>query len=85
MLSFSHMLTGSIFEYHYNLLLFVPAGPLALASKWLTESEEPFFVLNSDVICAFPFEQLKAAHAKNGGEATIAVSKMPSLPRVSSF
>lgn len=51
------------------------AGPLALAAKWLTASEEPFFVLNSDVICAFPFEELKAAHAKNGGLATIAVSR----------
>ena len=47
---------------------------MALAAKWLTDTQDPFFVLNSDVICAFPFEQLKEAHAKNKGEATIAVS-----------
>ncbi|KAL5111311.1 Mannose-1-phosphate guanyltransferase beta [Taenia crassiceps] len=52
------------------------AGPLALASKWLTDSNEPFFMLNSDVICAFPFEELKQIHAKHEGEATIALTKV---------
>jgi len=30
------------------------AGPLALAREYL-QGDEPFFVLNSDVICHFPF------------------------------
>jgi len=52
------------------------AGPLALASSWLTETDEPFFVLNSDVICAFPFNELKEAHSKFNCEATIALTKV---------
>ena len=31
------------------------AGPLALARDVLGRDDEPFFVLNSDVICDFPF------------------------------
>ena len=31
------------------------AGPLALARDVLGKDDEPFFVLNSDVICDFPF------------------------------
>ena len=31
------------------------AGPLALAKDILLTSPEPFYVLNSDVICDFPF------------------------------
>lgn len=34
-------------------------------------------MLNSDVICPFPFEALKKAHSKHNGEATIAVSLDP--------
>lgn len=35
------------------------AGPLALARSLLEESpSEPFFVLNSDVICDFPFAKM---------------------------
>ena len=32
------------------------AGPLALSRKVLAKDDEPFFVLNSDVICDFPFK-----------------------------
>jgi mannose-1-phosphate guanylyltransferase len=31
------------------------AGPLALAREVLSSNNEPFFVINSDVICEFPF------------------------------
>lgn len=31
------------------------AGPLAFAREYL-QGTEPFFVLNSDIICEFPFE-----------------------------
>lgn len=38
------------------------AGPLALAKDILKTSSEPFFVLNSDVICDFPFKELEKFH-----------------------
>ncbi|XP_028908031.1 mannose-1-phosphate guanyltransferase beta isoform X2 [Ornithorhynchus anatinus] len=34
------------------------AGPLALARELLAENSDPFFVLNSDVICDFPFADM---------------------------
>lgn len=42
------------------------AGPLALAKNWLSASPEPFFVLNSDVICDFPFKELARYHKSHG-------------------
>ena len=66
------------------------AGPLAFAKQLLTESNavdesgdqsvasrtnpEPFFVLNSDVICHFPFSDLLAFHKSHGKEGTIIVT-----------
>jgi len=52
------------------------AGPLALARDILTKDNEPFFVLNSDVICAFPFKDMLEFHKKHGGEGTIIVTKV---------
>lgn len=52
------------------------AGPLALAKDLLSSSSEPFFVLNSDVICDFPFKQLEAFHRDHGKEGTIVVTKV---------
>lgn len=54
---------------------FVPsiAGPLALARDILGKDDSPFFVLNSDVICDFPFHDLKAFHEAHGNEGTIVV------------
>jgi len=51
------------------------AGPLALARDLLNDGQ-PFFVLNSDVICPFPFKDLLAFHKKHGGEGTIMVTKV---------
>lgn len=51
------------------------AGPLALARNLLNDGE-PFFVLNSDVICTFPFAELLAFHKKHGAEGTIMVTKV---------
>jgi len=51
------------------------AGPLALARSILDDGE-PFFVLNSDVICEFPFEDLLAFHRGHGKEGTIMVTKV---------
>lgn len=51
------------------------AGPLALARDLLNDGE-PFFVLNSDVICEFPFADLLAFHKAHGAEGTIMVTKV---------
>lgn len=52
------------------------AGPLALAKSLLASSKEPFFVLNSDIICDFPFKQLEMFHRNHGKEGTIVVTKV---------
>ena len=40
--------------------------------------DEPFFVLNSDVVCDFPFKEMAAFHKNHGKEGTIVVSfKVP--------
>ncbi|KAK3101170.1 hypothetical protein FSP39_001487 [Pinctada imbricata] len=52
------------------------AGPLALASEHLTQDSEPFFVLNSDIICDFPFKQMVQFHKHHGKEGTIVVTKV---------
>lgn len=51
------------------------AGPLSLI-KELRETNEPFFVLNSDVICDFPFCEMIEFHRKHGRQGTIAVTKV---------
>jgi len=52
------------------------AGPLALARDLLAEGGEPFFVLNSDVICEFPFAALARFHRQHGGEGSIVVTRV---------
>ncbi|KXJ30222.1 mannose-1-phosphate guanyltransferase beta-B [Exaiptasia diaphana] len=52
------------------------AGPLALAHDHLTTDSEPFFVLNSDVICDFPFKDMVKFHKDHGKEGTIVVTKV---------
>lgn len=53
---------------------FFSAGPLALARDHLTVDDEPFFVLNSDVVCDFPFKEMATFHKNHGKEGTIVVS-----------
>ncbi|PLB35009.1 mannose-1-phosphate guanyltransferase [Aspergillus candidus] len=52
------------------------AGPLKLAEKILGKDDSPFFVLNSDIICDFPFKQLAQFHKNHGDEGTIVVTKV---------
>lgn len=52
------------------------AGPLALARQYFGASDAPFFVLNSDIICDFPFKQLLEFHENHGKEGTIVVTKV---------
>uniref|UniRef100_A0ABI7ZR28 GDP-mannose pyrophosphorylase B n=2 Tax=Laurasiatheria TaxID=314145 RepID=A0ABI7ZR28_FELCA len=47
------------------------AGPLALARDLLSETADPFFVLNSDVICDFPFQAMVQFHRHHGQEGSI--------------
>jgi len=49
------------------------AGPLALARETLLENSDPFFVLNSDIICDFPFSDMIAFHKNHGKQGTIVV------------
>lgn len=48
------------------------AGPIALAKSILQTSSEPFFVLNSDIICDFPFRELSTFHKNHGKVRKIA-------------
>jgi mannose-1-phosphate guanylyltransferase len=53
------------------------AGPLALARDHLDDKTgDPFFVLNADVICRFPFEEFLAFHKAHGKEGTIMVTQV---------
>lgn len=52
------------------------AGPIALAREFLKDCEEPFFVLNSDIICEFPFKELAQFHRQHGKDGTIVVTKV---------
>lgn len=52
------------------------AGPLKLAEKVLAKDDSPFFVLNSDVICNYPFKEMVEFHKAHGGEGTIVATKV---------
>lgn len=52
------------------------AGPIALAREHLLKTTKPFFVLNSDIICNFPFKELAKFHDSHGKEGTIVVTKV---------
>ncbi|MEW5301312.1 MAG: hypothetical protein WDW38_009517 [Sanguina aurantia] len=53
------------------------AGPLALARAILDDgSKQPFFVLNSDVICEFPLKEMLDFHNAREAEATVLVTKV---------
>ena len=51
------------------------AGPLAIAAEILRQSPEPFFVLNSDIICDFPFGEMLRAHKESGAAGTLLVKR----------
>lgn len=53
------------------------AGPLALARDILyNDTNTPFFVLNSDVVCEYPMKEMLQRHLATGAEATILVTKV---------
>ncbi|VDL63523.1 unnamed protein product [Hymenolepis diminuta] len=51
-------------------------GPLANAAHLLNDSDEPFYVFNSDIICKYPFKKLMKFHKSHGREGTMAVTKV---------
>ncbi|EGF80487.1 hypothetical protein BATDEDRAFT_16693 [Batrachochytrium dendrobatidis JAM81] len=53
------------------------AGPLGLARDILGADDSPFFVLNSDVICEFPFKSLLEFHISHGKEGTLMTTTVP--------
>ena len=56
------------------------AGPLGLARSILAPkgdgSDDPFFVLNSDVICDFPLKEMLEFHRAKGAEGTVLVTRV---------
>ena len=52
------------------------AGPLALARAHLTKDSDPFFVLNSDIICDFPFKDMIRFQKHHGKQGTLVVSEL---------
>lgn len=52
------------------------AGPLSLLRRTLCETKEPFFLLNSDVICNFPFGKMREYHQIHGGSCTILTTEV---------
>jgi mannose-1-phosphate guanylyltransferase len=76
--------TSSQYEEQYNVKIdfsvetepLGTAGPLKLAEKILGKDDTPFFVLNSDVICDYPFKQMADFHKAHGDEGTIIVTKV---------
>lgn len=54
------------------------AGPLALARETLMEepNQPPFFVLNSDIACEYPLQDLIDFHNTHEGEASIMVTQV---------
>jgi mannose-1-phosphate guanylyltransferase len=49
---------------------------LALAQDLLSETADPLFVLNSDVICDFPSQAMVQFHQHQGQEGSILVTKV---------
>ncbi|CAH8567266.1 unnamed protein product [Schistosoma rodhaini] len=64
--------TGNVFFVPY--ILVTVGGPLAQAAPFLTG--ERFFVLNSDIICNYPFKRMLEFHLSHGKEGTMAVTKV---------
>ncbi|CAK9296153.1 unnamed protein product [Gordionus sp. m RMFG-2023] len=55
------------------------AGAIAQAKKFLLPApncNKPFFVLNSDIICNFPFKEMIVFHENHGKEGTLVVTKV---------
>jgi len=53
------------------------AGPICLARELLNpEDDDPFFMLNADISCCYPFSELLKFHLAHGEEGTIVVTRV---------
>lgn len=68
--------TGLKISYSVEDMPMGTAGPLSLLRGVLEKEEEPFFVLNSDIICDFPFKSMLEYHKNHGGAGTILITKV---------
>src|SRR3989338_1710644 len=66
---------GITISYSQEITPLGTAGPLALARERLQDADL-FFVLNSDIICTFPFQDLIDFHRAHGAEGTIMGAKV---------
>ncbi|VDQ08426.1 unnamed protein product [Trichobilharzia regenti] len=62
---------GIKITFSYETEAMGTAGPIALAKDMLLVDNNPFFVLNSDVMCEFPFKAIIDFHKSHGKEGTI--------------
>ncbi|THD26762.1 GDP-mannose pyrophosphorylase B [Fasciola hepatica] len=67
---------GARITFSYETEAMGTAGPIALAREWLLCDDSPFFVLNSDIICEFPFRDLIKFHLGHGKEGSILVTQV---------
>ncbi|KAL3311967.1 hypothetical protein Ciccas_009449 [Cichlidogyrus casuarinus] len=69
---------GIKISFSYENQAMGTAGPIALAKELLLSDgdNDPFFMLNSDIICEFPFADFLAFHAGHGKEASILVTQV---------
>lgn len=69
---------GMKLEFSHEEIPMDTAGPLALAADMLRKDSDDglFFLLNSDVICDYPFKQMIDFHKSHGREGTICVTKV---------
>nr|CAH8819645.1 unnamed protein product [Trichobilharzia regenti] len=67
---------GIKITFSYETEAMGTAGPIALAKDMLLVDNNPFFVLNSDVMCEFPFKAIIDFHKSHGKEGTILVTQV---------
>lgn len=68
----------SLFSFNFLFDLVSLGGPIRLAKEIILKdnSEGMFFVLNSDVICDFPFKQMIEFHKAHGKEGTLVTTEV---------
>ncbi|MDQ1280068.1 MAG: mannose-phosphate guanylyltransferase [Thermoproteota archaeon] len=51
-------------------------GPIKMAEKFLGDTDEPFFVLNGDILSSMDYSELLAAHTSHKADATLALHEV---------
>ncbi|KAH8861801.1 Mannose-1-phosphate guanyltransferase beta [Schistosoma japonicum] len=70
------MKIGTKITFSYETEAMGTAGPIAVAKDMLLMEDNPFFVLNSDIMCDFPFKAIMEFHKNHGKEGTILVTQV---------